>query len=216
MRPEDILLPTPAGLCCKLGGFHIDPTRPVDKAVITHGHSDHARPGHSSVLATQETLDLMALRYGGNFAGTTQAARYGESLTIGGATVTFRPAGHVLGSGQVAVAMHEAVIFARHAPVGGEQAVGLHRADLAAALGRPDLLALMMDAGEDFLLCGLLDRLGVGRGAHRAEAGRAQDQDEGGALEVHDVRFLGSCRLRAGLRANAKPAQTAHRALNRF
>src|SRR5258708_21980310 len=103
MRPEDILLPTPAGLCCKLGGFHIDPTRPVDKAVITHGHSDHARPGHSSVLATQETLDLMALRYGGNFAGTTQAARYGESLTIGGATVTFRPAGHVLGSGQVAV-----------------------------------------------------------------------------------------------------------------
>ena len=53
-----------------LGGFHIDPTRPVDKAVITHGHSDHARAGHGSVLATQETLDLMRLRYGDNFAGT--------------------------------------------------------------------------------------------------------------------------------------------------
>jgi putative mRNA 3-end processing factor len=104
MRPEDILLPTPAGLYCGLGGFHIDPTRPVDKAVITHGHSDHARPGHDSVLATPETLDLMGLRYGGNFAGTVQAIRYGESLNIGGATVTFHPAGHVLGSAQVAVA----------------------------------------------------------------------------------------------------------------
>jgi putative mRNA 3-end processing factor len=103
MRPEDILQPTPAGLYCGPGGFHIDPTRPVDKAVITHGHSDHARPGHGSVLATQETLDLMGLRYGDNFAGQVQAARYGESLNIGGATVTFHPAGHVLGSAQVAV-----------------------------------------------------------------------------------------------------------------
>jgi putative mRNA 3-end processing factor len=103
MRPEDILLPTPAGLYCGLGGFHIDPTRPVEKAVITHGHSDHARSGHGSVLATQETLDLMGLRYGDKFAGTAQAARYGERLNIGGATVTFHPAGHVLGSAQVAV-----------------------------------------------------------------------------------------------------------------
>jgi putative mRNA 3-end processing factor len=103
MRPEDILLPTPAGLYCEPGGFYIDPTRPVDKAVITHAHSDHARPGHGSVLATQETLDLMGLRYGDNFAGQVQAVRYGESLTIGGAKVTFHPAGHVLGSAQVAV-----------------------------------------------------------------------------------------------------------------
>jgi putative mRNA 3-end processing factor len=103
MRPEDILLPTPAGLYCALGGFHIDPTRPVDKAVITHGHSDHARAGHGGVLATEETLDLMRLRYGDNFAGSTQALRYGESLSLGGAKVTFHPAGHVLGSAQVAV-----------------------------------------------------------------------------------------------------------------
>ena len=80
MRPEDILVPTPAGVCCKLGGFHIDPTRPVERALITHAHSDHARAGHGAVLATQETLDLMRLRYGENFAGTTQAARYGESV----------------------------------------------------------------------------------------------------------------------------------------
>src|SRR5260370_4083540 len=63
MRPQDILLPTPNGVCCKLGGFHIDPTRPVDRAVITHGHSDHARAGHGAVLATAETIDLMRVRY---------------------------------------------------------------------------------------------------------------------------------------------------------
>jgi putative mRNA 3-end processing factor len=103
MRPEDILKPTPAGLYCEPGGFHIDPTRPVDKAVITHGHSDHARPGHGSVLATRETLDLMGLRYGDAFAGAVQAVGYGERLSVGGATVTFHPAGHVLGSAQVAV-----------------------------------------------------------------------------------------------------------------
>src|SRR5262249_29085856 len=103
MRPEDILLPTPAGVYCKIGGFHIDPTQPVDKAVITHGPSDHARAGHGAVLATQETLDLMLLRYGANFAASTQAVRHGETVTLGGARVTFHPAGHVLGSAQIAV-----------------------------------------------------------------------------------------------------------------
>jgi putative mRNA 3-end processing factor len=104
MRPEDILVPTPAGVCCKLGAFHIDPTRPVARALITHAHSDHARAGHGAVLATAETLDLMRLRYGDNFAGTSQAIRYGESVNLGGAKVTFHPAGHVLGSAQIAVA----------------------------------------------------------------------------------------------------------------
>jgi putative mRNA 3-end processing factor len=103
MRPEDILKPTPAGVCCERGGFHIDPTRPVERALITHGHSDHARAGHGAVLATQETLDLMRLRYGENFAGSAQAIRYGESVTLGGVRATFHPAGHVLGSAQIAV-----------------------------------------------------------------------------------------------------------------
>src|SRR5262252_10718691 len=103
MRPQDILLPTAAGLCCKPGGFHIDPVRPVERAVITHGHSDHARAGHRAVLATQETLDIMRLRYGENFAGSTQAISYGESVALGGTRVTFHPAGHVLGSAQIAV-----------------------------------------------------------------------------------------------------------------
>jgi putative mRNA 3-end processing factor len=103
MRPHDILMPQAEGLCCKPGGFHIDPVRPVDRAVITHGHSDHARPGHGAVLATQETLDMMRLRYGENFAGSTQALGYGETVRLGDTTVTFHPAGHVLGSAQAAV-----------------------------------------------------------------------------------------------------------------
>ncbi|HZL31854.1 MAG TPA: ligase-associated DNA damage response exonuclease [Pseudolabrys sp.] len=103
MRPEQILVPTPSGVCCKPGGFHIDPTRPVDKALITHGHSDHARAGHGAVLATQETLDIMRLRYGDNFAGSTQAIKYGETIKMGGASVSFHPAGHVLGSAQIKV-----------------------------------------------------------------------------------------------------------------
>ena len=103
MRPEDILIPTPSGLCSKAGGFHIDPTRPVAKALITHGHSDHARPGHGAVMATQETLDIMRLRYGENFAKSTQAVTYGERAKIGDSTVSFHPAGHVLGSAQIRV-----------------------------------------------------------------------------------------------------------------
>src|ERR1700678_368570 len=95
MRPQDILMPVPAGLCCKPGGFHIDPVRPVERAVITHGHSDHARPGHGAVLATQETLDMMRLRYGDNFAGSTQAIRYGEGVSVGDVKVTLHPGGTV-------------------------------------------------------------------------------------------------------------------------
>jgi putative mRNA 3-end processing factor len=112
MRPQDILIPAPAGLCCKLGGFHIDPVRPVERAVITHGHSDHARPGHGAVLATQETLDMMRLRYGDNFASTTQAIRYGEEIRLGDVKIKFHPAGHVLGSAQIAVTCKDTCIVA--------------------------------------------------------------------------------------------------------
>src|SRR5262249_43702521 len=103
MRPEELLTPTPAGLCCRPGGFHIDPVRPVARALIPHAHSDHARPGHGAVLATQETLDLMRLRYGEDFAGSAQPIRYGEPLSLENVTVSFHPAGHVLGSAQILV-----------------------------------------------------------------------------------------------------------------
>jgi putative mRNA 3-end processing factor len=112
MRPQDILLPTADGLCCKPGGFHIDPIRPVERAVITHGHSDHARAGHGAVLATQETLDMMRLRYGDNFAGSTQAIGYGEEIRLGDVKVKFHPAGHVLGSAQIAVTCNGTCIVA--------------------------------------------------------------------------------------------------------
>jgi putative mRNA 3-end processing factor len=71
--------------------------------LITHGHSDHARPGHGAVLATAETIDLMRLRYGENFAGSVQSIRYGDPLRLDGVTVSFHPAGHVLGSAQILV-----------------------------------------------------------------------------------------------------------------
>jgi putative mRNA 3-end processing factor len=103
MRAEDLLVPTPAGLCCPSGGFYIDPLRPVDKALITHAHSDHARPGHGAVLATRETLDMMRIRCGDDCAGAMQAVGYGEPMTMGDVTVKFHPAGHVLGSAQIAV-----------------------------------------------------------------------------------------------------------------
>ncbi len=103
MRPQDLLTPSPAGLWCPEGDFHIDPTRPVERALVTHGHADHARPGHGRVLATAETLAIMAARYGAGFAGATQAVAYGERLTLGAVSVSFHPAGHILGSAQIAV-----------------------------------------------------------------------------------------------------------------
>jgi len=103
MRPEDLLCPTPAGLYCRPGDFHIDPVRPVDRALITHGHSDHARAGHGAAMATAETLAIMAVRYGEDFTGTRQVARLGETVSVGGVAVTFQPAGHVLGSAQIVV-----------------------------------------------------------------------------------------------------------------
>ncbi len=112
MRPQDILMPVAAGLCCRSGGFHIDPVRPVERAVITHGHSDHARSGHGAVLATQETLDIMRLRYGDNFAGATQAVAYGEEIRLNDISIKFHPAGHVLGSAQIAVSCKNTRIVA--------------------------------------------------------------------------------------------------------
>lgn len=103
MRPTDLLKVLPEGLYCPPADVFIDPVRPVARALITHGHSDHARAGHGAVLATPETLAIMAARYGANFARETQALRYGEAIKIGDASFRFAPAGHVLGSAQIAV-----------------------------------------------------------------------------------------------------------------
>lgn len=105
MRPSDLLIPMPAGLYCPPADVYIDPVRPVERALVTHGHADHARAGHGAVLATRETLDIMAVRYGQNFTGSRQVALPGQGVTMKGVEFTFWPAGHVLGSAQIAVEM---------------------------------------------------------------------------------------------------------------
>jgi putative mRNA 3-end processing factor len=90
---------TPAGLEVTPGGFTIDPVRSVDRAVITHGHGDHARPGHGAVLATAPTLAIMETRFGPQ--SRTQAIDYGTPLIVGDVRLWLEPAGHVLGSAQV-------------------------------------------------------------------------------------------------------------------
>ncbi len=94
---------TSAGLYCDPGGFHIDPMQPVARAVITHGHSDHARPDNERVLATRETIAIMRQRHGERAGGSLQELGYGEQLTIGEVSLRLVPAGHVLGSAQAVI-----------------------------------------------------------------------------------------------------------------
>ena len=103
LRPEDWLKATERGLWCAPADLYVDPVRAVDRAVVTHGHADHARPGNGRVLATPETLAIMRARYGAAAARQSQPLGYGETLDLGDVDVTVRlePAGHVLGSAQV-------------------------------------------------------------------------------------------------------------------
>lgn len=97
---DPVLTFTDRGIYCPAGDFFIDPWRPVDRALITHGHSDHARWGHRRYLATHQALPVIRHRLGQIDA---QGIGYGERLPIGGVTVSFHPAGHVPGSAQIAV-----------------------------------------------------------------------------------------------------------------
>jgi putative mRNA 3-end processing factor len=101
MRADQILHPTEAGLYCPPGDFYIDPIRPVPRALITHGHGDHARAGHGAVMATRQTLEIMAIRYGADFTESRHVAD--GTMRVGDTTVSFHPAGHILGSAQIAV-----------------------------------------------------------------------------------------------------------------
>lgn len=93
--------PLPQGLYVEPGGFFIDPTQPVERAVITHGHSDHARAGHARTLATPATLAIMGVRYGAEIGAGIQPLDYDAALQIGDVRVRLIPAGHILGSAQV-------------------------------------------------------------------------------------------------------------------
>lgn len=86
------------GLYCPAADLYIDPWRPVDKAIITHAHADHARPGHQHILASRESWPLLQHRLGST---TGQALRYGEGISVQGVRISLHPAGHILGSAQV-------------------------------------------------------------------------------------------------------------------
>lgn len=99
-RPGDLVVLRPEGLYCPPGGFYIDPWRPVDRAVITHAHADHARTGHSHYLCAAPGAGVLCARLG---AITLQTLPYGKPLRIQDAEVTLFPAGHVLGSSQIRI-----------------------------------------------------------------------------------------------------------------
>jgi putative mRNA 3-end processing factor len=91
---------TDRGLYCPIGDFYIDPWRPVNKALITHGHSDHSRWGHKKYIATTSSLPIIKHRLGDiDIIGID----YGTRLLINGVKVSFHPAGHILGSAQIRV-----------------------------------------------------------------------------------------------------------------
>lgn len=92
---------TPGGLYCAAGDFYIDPWRPVERAVITHAHGDHARPGSASYLCASGGLPVLRTRLGED--ATLEGLRYGETRDINGVKVSLHPAGHVLGSSQVRI-----------------------------------------------------------------------------------------------------------------
>ncbi|MFM7505360.1 MAG: ligase-associated DNA damage response exonuclease [Rubrivivax sp.] len=95
---DDLVVLRPEGLYCPPGDFHIDPWRPVARAVITHAHADHARRGHGAYLATAVSAGVLRARLGDI---ALQGLAYGEAVGVGGVRVSLHPAGHVLGSAQV-------------------------------------------------------------------------------------------------------------------
>jgi putative mRNA 3-end processing factor len=96
----DLIIASPEGLYCPAGDFHIDPWRPVARAVITHGHSDHARWGSQAYLCHRDCAPILRKRLGGVSIETLD---YGARIEINGVTLSLHPAGHVLGSAQVRV-----------------------------------------------------------------------------------------------------------------
>ncbi len=101
LNPRSWLYPTPRGLYCEPGDFYVDPAVAVKRAVITHGHGDHARPGHRAALATPETLAIMRTRFQAMPDTTQQPLAFGDKVRIGDVEVSLAPAGHILGSAQV-------------------------------------------------------------------------------------------------------------------
>jgi putative mRNA 3-end processing factor len=102
-----MLIETPLGLYCPDGDFHIDPWGAVPRAVITHAHGDHARPGSAAYLCSDATAPLLRRRFGGE--ASIETLPYGRPLMLGATTVSLHPAGHVLGSAQIRIEGREGV-----------------------------------------------------------------------------------------------------------
>jgi putative mRNA 3-end processing factor len=98
---QPLLAITDYGLYCESGDFYVDPWRPVERAVITHSHADHARVGMGQYLTVCQGAELLRARVGANAPVSTAA--YGEAVRMGDATLSFHPAGHVLGSAQIRI-----------------------------------------------------------------------------------------------------------------
>jgi putative mRNA 3-end processing factor len=101
MKNTSLVRLTDNGLFCEIGGFHIDPGKAVDKAVITHAHSDHARPGSRSYLTVKQGELLLKQRFGARI--NLQTVNYAEQINLNGVKVSFHPAGHILGSSQIRI-----------------------------------------------------------------------------------------------------------------
>lgn len=97
----DLIVPTERGLFCQAGGFYIDPWKPVDVAVVTHAHADHATSGCKKYIASANTIALMRSRM--SRIDVAETPVFGERVRLGLTTVSLHPAGHVLGSSQVRV-----------------------------------------------------------------------------------------------------------------
>lgn len=112
-HPEHWLVPRQAGLYCKPADAYIDAMQPFARAIVTHGHADHARGGHHTVWATPPTHDIMTSRYGDDHCQERVILEYGEKINIGidePVWLSFHPAGHILGSAQARLAYRDAVV----------------------------------------------------------------------------------------------------------
>ena len=101
MKNTSLVRLTDNGLFCEIGGFYIDPSKAVDKALITHAHSDHARPGSRSYLTVKQGELLLKQRLGSRI--NLQTVNYAEDIYFNGVKVSFHPAGHILGSSQIRI-----------------------------------------------------------------------------------------------------------------
>lgn len=98
---SDFLVKNDKGYYCKYGDFYIDPLKPVETAIVSHAHADHATPGHSTTIATKATLAFMDLRYGRKMKGDCVDKSFLQPFTLNEVIIELLPAGHILGSAQI-------------------------------------------------------------------------------------------------------------------